>query len=84
MYSTWYTQHMHTQTAYKAIDLYTGKDLWTLNTTNPLRCGMVINAKHINQYGVVGPYIWTTGTLPAADTGGSASQTKRNNPMEHV
>jgi len=26
---------------------------------------------HINQYGVIGPFIWTTGTLPAGDTGGT-------------
>jgi hypothetical protein len=54
----------------EAIDLYTGKTLWTLNTTNALRCGMVTLYNEINQYGALGPFIWTTGTLPAADTGG--------------
>ena len=32
---------------------------------------MVTNYKHVNQYGALGPFIWTTGTLPAGDTGGT-------------
>ena len=32
---------------------------------------MVTNYHSVNQYGVIGPFIWTTGTLPAADTGGT-------------
>src|SRR5208282_4001097 len=28
--------------------------------------------ENINQYGDVGPYLWTTGTLPASQTGGTA------------
>ena len=70
LYSTWYTTTTAYSNGIKAVDLYTGQDLWVINTTNALRCGMNINAKMINQYGVVGPYIWTTGTLPASDTGG--------------
>ena len=73
MYSTQFPDDMGTNMAYGllATDLYTGKTIWTLNTTNPLRCGMVMSYKHINQYGAIGPFIWTTGTLPASDTGGS-------------
>ncbi|MGA2680398.1 MAG: PQQ-binding-like beta-propeller repeat protein [Candidatus Bathyarchaeia archaeon] len=71
MYSTWYT----TSTAYSngiaAVNLYNGQTMWVINTTNALRCGMNVNEKTINQYGVVGPYIWTTGTLPPSDTGGT-------------
>ena len=72
MYSTQFPDHMGTNMAYglPATDLYTGETLWTLNTTNPLpRYG--VSYHHINQYGVIGPFIWTTGTLPASDTGGS-------------
>ncbi len=71
MYSTWYTTTTAYSNGVKAVDIYTGQDLWVINTTNALRCGMNVNFKAINQYGVVGPYIWTTGTLPAADTGGN-------------
>jgi len=53
-----------------AIDLYTGKELFRINTTNNLIGGMMIYYKNPNQYGVVGPFLWTTGNLPAADTGG--------------
>jgi hypothetical protein len=55
----------------QAVDLYTGETLWTINTTNRLRCGMTTVYNHVNQYGVLGPFIWTTGQLPASDTGGS-------------
>ena len=73
MYSTQYPDDMGTNMAYGllASDLYTGKTLWTLNTTNALRCGMVTSYHNINQYGAIGPFIWTTGTLPPADTGGN-------------
>jgi outer membrane protein assembly factor BamB len=70
LYSTWYTTTTSYSNGIRAVDLYTGQDLWVINTTNALRCGMNVNAKMINQYGVVGPYIWTTGSLPASDTGG--------------
>lgn len=71
MYSTWYTATTGYSNGIMATDLYTGQTLWTINTTNPLRCGMVTQWKTINAYGCIGPYIWTTGTLPAADTGGT-------------
>ena len=55
----------------QAVSLYTGQTLWTINTTNTLRCGMVVQYHQINQYGCLGPFIWTTGTLPPGDTGGN-------------
>lgn len=70
MYSTWYPETTGYSNGILATDLYTGETLWRLNTTNALRCGMVMDVKTPNAYGVVGPYIWTTGTLPASDTGG--------------
>ncbi|MCW4046569.1 MAG: PQQ-binding-like beta-propeller repeat protein, partial [Candidatus Bathyarchaeota archaeon] len=73
MYSQWFPTTMGTNMGQGivAVDLYTGQTLWTINTTNPLRCGMNTQYHHVNQYGVIGPFIWTTGTLPAADTGGT-------------
>jgi hypothetical protein len=53
-----------------ALDLYTGKERFVINTTNALVTGMMPYYKNLNQYGVVGPFLWTTGTLPASDTGG--------------
>ena len=70
MYSTWYPETTRFPQGIVCTDLYTGQTLWTINTTNALRCGMVTRYHQINQYGVIGPFIWTTGTLPAADTGG--------------
>ncbi len=72
LYSTLYTTTTSYSNGIVATDLYSGKTLWVINTTNALRCGMDVNFQVINQYGVVGPYIWTTGTLPASDTGGTA------------
>ncbi|MGD6852588.1 MAG: PQQ-binding-like beta-propeller repeat protein [Candidatus Bathyarchaeia archaeon] len=70
MISTWYSETTSYSNGIKCTDLYTGQTLWTINTTNPLRCGMVTQWHTINAYGAIGPYIWTTGTLPADDTGG--------------
>ncbi len=58
-YSTWYTTTTSTQVGIMALNLYTGETMWVINTTYPLRCGMEINFENINQYGVVGPYIFT-------------------------
>ena len=55
----------------QAVDLYTGETMWTINTTNRLRCGMTTIYNEVNQYGAIGPFIWTTGQLPAGDTGGT-------------
>ena len=70
MYSTHFVETTGYSNGILATNLFTGKDLWTINTTNALRCGMVTEWKTVNAYGAIGPYIWTTGTLPAADTGG--------------
>jgi hypothetical protein len=71
MYSTWYPETTGYSAGILATDLYTGKTLFRINTTNALQCGMVTQWKTINMYGVIGPYLWTTGSLPAADTGGT-------------
>jgi len=71
-YATWYTTSTGSgsDNGIVAVNLYNGQTMWVLNTTNPLRFGMVVNWETINQYGCVGPWIWTTGTLPASQTGG--------------
>jgi len=73
LYSTQYTFGMSSgaNNGIVAMDLYTGNELWRINTTNPLRCGSQFYMYTINDYGVRGPWLWTTGTLPAADTGGT-------------
>jgi hypothetical protein len=72
MYSQWFptTKGTNQGQGIQAVDIYTGKTLWSINTTNNLEFGMNTQYHHINQYGVIGPFIWTSGTLPAADTGG--------------
>ena len=71
MYSTWFPETTGYSAGIVATDLYTGHTLWTINTTNALRAGMETQWHTVNAYGIIGPYIWTTGTLPAADTGGN-------------
>ena len=73
LYSTQYTFGMASgaNNGIVAMNLYTGETLWTINTTNALRCGNLYNMYTINDYGVRGPWLWTTGTLPACDTGGN-------------
>ncbi len=60
LYSTWYTTNYAIQEGIQAVDLYTGETLFVINTTHPLKCGMMVDYKNLNQYGVVGPYIITT------------------------
>ena len=73
MYSSQYTFGLSTgaNNGIIAVNLFTGEQLFAINTTNALRCGSLFTYKNPNQYGVVGPYLWTTGTLPASDTGGN-------------
>ena len=71
-YSTWYTADTTSKQGILALDLYTGQTLWVINTTSTLRCGMVTDFENINQYGVVGPFIITTGALNAEETGGQS------------
>ncbi len=65
MYSTQFDTDTSNNHGTIATDLYTGKTLWTLNSTSGnLVCGMETFYKNPNQYGTVGPYIVTTGVLP--------------------
>ncbi len=66
-YSTWYTTTTSYDNGIVATDLYNGQTLWVLNTTNALVGGMQAIYETPNQYGVVGPYIITTGTLPGVN-----------------
>ncbi len=75
MYSTHYTETTGYSAGIDAVNLYTGETLWTINTTSILRGGMNVQWKTLNAYGAIGPYIWTTGNLPASDTGGTAYNT---------
>jgi hypothetical protein len=72
MYSTWYPETTGYSAGILCTDLKTGETLWRLNTTSVLRCGMATQWKTANMYGVIGPYIITTGALPASETGGKA------------
>ena len=70
MYSTYYPETTGYSNGIVCTDLYSGQTLWKINTTSVLRCGMTTQWKTPNMYGVIGPYIWTTGNLPASETGG--------------
>ena len=80
LYANWYTFYgsVAGDQGIIAINLYDGQTMWTINTTNSLKCGLLINYETINQYGCVGPWIITTGTLPASDTGGGSSNLVEN------
>jgi len=47
-----------------AVDLRTGKTIWTLNTSTVLKCGQLLNYVSPNQFGNLA-YLWTTGNAPA-------------------
>ena len=84
-YSTWYTSTTSSEEGIICIDLYSGSTIWVMNTTTVLRCGMVCDFENINQYGVVGPYIITTGTMPASQTGGlSPSLAQHWHRIQHI
>ena len=59
LYSTWYTTQTGSSQGIIAINLYNGQTEWVINTTTILRCGMMLNFPTIDQYGIVGPYIFT-------------------------
>jgi hypothetical protein len=67
LYSTWYTTTTDSSQGVVAMSLYTGQTLWVINTQNPLVFGMQIQWKNPNQYGVCGPYIFTSGNLPGVN-----------------
>ncbi|MGA2681017.1 MAG: PQQ-binding-like beta-propeller repeat protein [Candidatus Bathyarchaeia archaeon] len=66
-YSTWYTTTTSYSNGIVATNLYNGQTMWTLNTDNSLVGGMQPIYETPNQYGVVGPYIITTGPLPGVN-----------------
>ncbi|MGD6851595.1 MAG: PQQ-binding-like beta-propeller repeat protein [Candidatus Bathyarchaeia archaeon] len=75
MYSDWYTT-TRAQSGHNGIvatDLYSGETLWTIDTdTENLRVGMQMAYHNLNQYGVVGPFIWTDGTHEGVNSRGTA------------
>ncbi len=79
MYSTHYVETTGYTNGILATNLFTGQDLFTINTTSILRCGFAPQWHTINAYGTIGPYIWTTGSLPAAETGGRQIGSQANN-----
>ena len=64
LYSTWYTTDTNYNAGIVATNLYNGQTMFTINTSNALLGGMQPFYETPNQYGVVGPYIITSGTLP--------------------
>ena len=63
-YATWYTTTTSSSNGVIAINLYTGQTEWVINTQDPLVFGMQVNWENPNQYGVCGPYIFTSGAYP--------------------
>ena len=55
-----------------AVDLRTGQNLWSYNSTQVLRCGQILNYVSPNQYGSLG-YLWSTGPPPAGLLGITAT-----------
>ena len=51
LYYTQYPGAANNMGPLTAVDLRTGQTLWTVNASNPLRCGMIYNLKTGNQYG---------------------------------
>ena len=70
LYAQYYPETTSYQNGVVCVDLYSGQTLFTINTTSTLLCGMVSQYQTLNDYGVIGPYIITTGSIPAAETGG--------------
>jgi hypothetical protein len=66
-YSNWYTTTTSYSNGIVATNLYNGQTMWTINTDNSLVGGMQPIYETPNQYGVVGPYIITTGPLPGVN-----------------
>jgi hypothetical protein len=74
MYSTWYPETTGYSAGIVCTNLYTGQTQFIINTTNPLAFGMVTEYQTPNMYGVIGPYIWTTGNLPGIVNAPGATQ----------
>jgi outer membrane protein assembly factor BamB len=66
------SQDSYVLPGFVCLDLRTGKELWRKNYTQ-ITCGQLYDFESANQAGVVGPYLWSTGTstyyMYDADTG---------------
>ncbi len=56
-----------------ALDLRTGQEVWTKNTTSVLRTGQIVNVINPNQYGGI-PYLWALPPSPYMGTTSGAYQ----------
>ena len=61
LYYTMFPGSSTNPAGWAAVDLYTGQTLWTLNTTDTLRCGQILDYVSPNQYGGIA-YLWGTTT----------------------
>jgi len=64
LYATHYTTDTYYSNGIVAWNLYNGQLEFTINTTNPLICGWQPSWESVDQYGVVGPYLITAGSVP--------------------
>jgi hypothetical protein len=55
---------------WEAVNLHTGKTIWTQNYTTVLRCGQIMNYLSPNQYGGIA-YLWATGSVPGVVSTGT-------------
>lgn len=71
-YNLFVSQDSYVLPGFVCLDLRTGKELWRNNRTQ-VTCGQLYDFESANQAGVVGPYLWSTGTstyyMYDADTG---------------
>ena len=81
IYATWYPETTGYSAGIICIDLFTGQTQFVINTTSTLAFGMQTDYQTPNMYGAIGPYIWTTGTLTPAETGGHQIG---NNPSPYM
>jgi len=68
----YYTEYVGSSTypaGWRAVDLRTGKTIWTKNITTPLSCGQIYNYVSPNQYGALA-YLWT---MPSGFFGGAGT-----------
>jgi FOG: WD40-like repeat len=63
LYYTKYPGSVSNPAGWEAVDLHTGKTLWTKNTTDLLYCGQILNYQSPNQYGGLA-YLWS---IPSPD-----------------
>ena len=71
MYAQLYPETTGYNNGIACIDLKTGENLFTIDTKSSLYCAFAPQYYTPNMYGHVGPYIITTGSLPATETGGT-------------